>query len=315
MDISLDTKRPIINFFHKEENFNIFLASPILSYEKSDESSFYFNLRKKINLNIYLDNDKVNFDIHKTVSYISNFSLKIRHEAILYSDLDTLVIGVGDVEFKFTFQKCKYSFESDDTILITVQEPSAKIILEESDGLFAQNFISLTLANPFIIDEFSIMPEFSIGTYDDADFTKPRPVRQGNPIISTVPAAIDDNSTQDDIEYYNSGLGPESKTIYFKIICNTILETLSAGDESAYLQLKVYLPNGLDTVKTAVYETMYFLSNDTVNNISVYESSFTFYKQGTFNNLEYVDGFMYLDVHCPLTVQKSIPFQFDFSIS
>lgn len=314
MNISLDSKKPIINFFHNDENFIFHITSPILKIVSSGENSFYFELRKKINLNVYLDDNKVNFDIVKLVSYLSNFSMKIRHEAILYSDSDTLLFGVGDTEYKLSFQKCKYSFESDDTLLITVQEASAKIVLEESDGVLAKNFISLTLANPFLIDEFSIMPEFSIGTFDDADFIKPRPVRQGNPIISTVPANIDDNSTQDDIEYYNRGLGPDSKTIYFKIICNTILETLSAGDVSNFLQLKIYLPNGLDTVKTAVYENMYFVSNDTVNNISVYESSFTFYKQGTFNNLEYVDGFMYLDIHCPLTVQKSIPFQFDFSI-
>ena len=100
----------------------------------------------------------------------SNFSMKIRHEAILYSDSDTLLFGVGDTEYKLSFQKCKYSFESDDTLLITVQEASAKIVLEESDGVLAKNFISLTLANPFLIDEFSIMPEFSIGTFDDADF-------------------------------------------------------------------------------------------------------------------------------------------------
>jgi hypothetical protein len=206
---------------------------------KSGEDSFYFELRKKINLNVYLDDNKVNFDIVKLVSYLSNFSMKIRHEAILYSDSDTLLFGVGDTEYKLSFQKCKYSFESDDTILITLQEASAKIVLEESDGVLAKNFISLTLANPFLIDEFSIMPEFSIGTFDDADFIKPRPVRQGNPIISTVPANIDDNSTQDDIEYYNRGLGPDSKTIYFKIICNTILETLSAGDVSDFLQLKI----------------------------------------------------------------------------
>ena len=35
---------------------------------------------------------------------------------------------------------------------------------------------------------------------------------------------------------------------------------------------------------------------------------------GRYNNIDYVDGFMYSDVHCPLTVQKSIPFQFDFSL-
>jgi hypothetical protein len=60
------------------------------------------------------------------------------------------------------------------------------------------------------------MPEFSIGSYDDSALSIPRPVRQGNPVISTVPALIDTNSSTDDTEYYNTGSGPISKTIYFK---------------------------------------------------------------------------------------------------
>jgi len=55
------------------------------------------------------------------------------------------------------------------------------------------------------------MPEFSIGTYDDSAFEIPRPVRQGNPVISTVPSLIGDSSSDDDIEYYDSGNGPDSK--------------------------------------------------------------------------------------------------------
>ena len=90
--------------------------------------------------------------------------------------------------------------------------------------------------------------------------------------------------------------------------------TLSAGDLSPNLQLKVYLPNGLDTVKAPVYVDMYFVSSDSNNDVSVYSASYTFYKQGRYNNIDFVDGFMYFDVHCPLTVQKSIPFQFDFQL-
>lgn len=178
-----------------------------------------------------------------------------------------------------------------------------------------QNFKALNATNSFIIDDTCKMPEFSIGSYDDSSLSVPRPVRQGNPVISTVPALIDSNSSTDDIEYYNNGNGPVSKTIYFKIICNTMIEnTLVAGDLSPNLQLKVYLPNGLDTVKAPVYVDMYFVSSDSTNDISVYSASYTFYKQGRYNNIDYVDGFMYFDVHCPLTVQKSLPFQFDFQL-
>ena len=230
-----------------------------------------------------------------------------------------IIFSRGNKEYVIDFQNTKYSFESNDILLIILDKPDNSIKVSELN-FFAKSFNSQNLkafnaTNSFIIDDTCIMPEFSIGSYDDSSLSMPRPVRQGNPVISTVPALISSNSSTDDIEYYNTGSGPISKTIYFKIFCNTIIEnTLSAGNVSPNLQLKVYLPNGLDTVKAPVYVDMYFVSSDTTNNISVYSASYTFYKQGRYNNIDYVDGFMYFDVHCPLTVQKSIPFQFDFQL-
>ena len=102
----------------------------------------------------------------------------------------------------------------------------------------------------------------------------------------------------------------EKSSMQFARDKGTIENTLSAGDLSPNLQLKVYLPNGLDTVKAPVYVDMYFVSSDTTNDISVYSASYTFYKQGRYNNIDFVDCFMYCDVQCPLTLQKSKPFQF-----
>jgi antitoxin component YwqK of YwqJK toxin-antitoxin module len=78
-----------------------------------------------------------------------------------------------------------------------------------------KSFVELTINDPFIIDETSKMPEFSIGTYDDFAFEFPRPVRQGNPVISTVPSLIGNNSLDDDIEYYESGC-IQSKMFYIE---------------------------------------------------------------------------------------------------
>jgi hypothetical protein len=155
------------------------------------------------------------------------------------------------------------------------------------------------------------MPEFSIASFDDSSFTITRPVRQGIPILSTIPSYITNSSSSADINVYNQGKGPDSKTIHFRIICNKVMENISPGDTSE-MKLKVYMPNGLDTVKKAIYEPMLLVSNDTTNNISIYRSSHTFYVQGIFDGIEYVDGFMYVDVQVPLTVQKSIPVEIDF---
>ena len=157
-------------------------------------------------------------------------------------------------------------------------------------------------------------PEFSIGTFDDSFFKIPRQIRQGIPIISTVPSSITSSSSSADIASYNEGKGPDVKTIHFRIICNKIIEdSLSAGDLSD-LQLKIYLPNGLDTVKPAIYLPMYFMQKITNDNIALYRASFDFNKQGFYNGIEYVDGYMYFDVHFPSAIQKTLGFELDFEL-
>jgi hypothetical protein len=60
--------------------------------------------------------------------------------------------------------------------------------------------------------------------------------------------------------------------------------------------------------------TLYFVSNDSTNNMSIYKAQYNFYIQGNFNGIDYVDGLMYFDVQVPLTVQSYMPIQFDFSL-
>jgi hypothetical protein len=321
MNIILDKQSQ--NFLIKNEltEFQIDILSKNNNFLISENQDiFLLSLKKDTRCLVKYDEDIIEFIFDKKIPYLQFITIKFSYDMLISQNENSFEFCVGDDTFIVVFENIAYSV-NEDTIIIALKEASGSFkIYDLASNSFAQNFQqqrfhAYNITNPFVIDETSSMPEFSIGTYDDATFTIPRPVRQGNPVISTVPALIDTNSSDDDIEYYNSGNGPDSKTVHFKIICNSILEPLlSADDVSTNLQLKVYLPNGLDTVKSAVYEDMIFVSNDTTNNISVYKSSFTFYKQGRYNNIDYVDGFMYFDVHCPLTVQKSIPFQFDFSL-
>jgi hypothetical protein len=91
------------------------------------------------------------------------------------------------------------------------------------------------------------------------------------------------------------------------------MENISPNDLSE-MKLKIYMPNGLDTVKTAIYNYMFLVSNDSTNNYSIYRSSFNFYIQGNYDGIDYVDGYMYTDVHVPLTVQTIMSIEIDFSL-
>ena len=309
----LNTK-PIINILDGENNLIFEFTSAEKNFLLNEtENNLRFLLKKQTIANIFCNDEYIEFSFEKKISYLQFISLKFKFDSIVEIHNNFIVFSRGDKDYVIDFQMTKYSFETSDTLLIVLDKSDNKIKITELTNFASvfqqQNFKALTASNSFLIDETCVMPEFSIGTYDDADFTKPRPVRQGNPVISTVPAMIDANSSTDDVDYYNSGLGPVSKTIYFKIWTNVAVETgLTTGDKSPNLQLKIYLPNGLDTVKAPIYVDMY------VETSSTYTASYTFYKQGRYNSIDYVDGFMYFDVHCPLTVQKSIPFQFDFQL-
>ena len=112
---------------------------------------------------------------------------------------------------------------------------------------------------------------------------------------------------------YILGKGEVSRTIYFKIVCNSVIEQINVGVVSK-CQLKVYLPSGLDTVKAAEYIPMTMRYYNTQKNIAIYSAEYTFYSSGIHNSIEYVDGYMYFDVYAPLSVQRDIPLQFNFVV-
>lgn len=241
----------------------------------------------------------------------------IPKSSIINIDFDS-VIEVTNHYVVFTKYSSIYEMIIRDGILEMDDESNITIRYNSNTNLYVdiyQNQIQpLAFYNEAdIVNENSYMPEFSIASFDDSGFIYPRLVRQGVPIISTVPASVDSNSLSSDLQYYNNGKGPKQKTIYFRIVCNKVMESISIGEVSE-MQLKIYVPNGLDTVKPAVYRDMILVSNDLSNNISIYSSNYDFYEQGNYQGLEYVDGYMYCDVQVPLTVQKSMPLEFDFML-
>lgn len=276
------------------------------NYVDNNCGTLYFD---DFNLNTVIINDELDFNISNQTVSSNSLSFKINYDIVLDIQSNYIDFSKNNTNYKIYSEDVIFEIDNEGIITIRFQSGNSSFKLSYLNNIqfSPQSFET----NATFIDENSYMPEFSIASFDDSSFTITRPVRQGIPIISTIPSYITNSSSSADINVYNQGKGPDSKTMHFRIICNKVMENISPGDTSE-MKLKVYMPNGLDTVKKAIYEPMLLVSNDTTNNISIYRSSHTFYVQGIFDGIEYVDGFMYVDVQVPLTVQKSIPVEIDF---
>lgn len=157
------------------------------------------------------------------------------------------------------------------------------------------------------------MPEFSIGIFDKysgSEHTIPRPLRHGVPVVSTLPVEPGTPVVEADKQLLDIGASQEQRTMYFRIICNRIIENdLSAGDLSDLI-LQISLPSGVDTVAPPVNVPVYYVGKDdeyTPESQSIYRAEYTFHQEDTICN---VDGFFYLSVYYPMTVQQSLPLAF-----
>lgn len=293
-----------------------FLSVPKNFFISENNETYYLFVRQNISAYCYFNNDCLSIDFERNNNFVSLLTIELSYDAI-ETEVDKIYITKDNVDFIISFENIKYDIDDDGKLLLSLLDYQSSVKISENIEMFSasSDFVAL-VDSPFTIRSNNYVPEFSISAFDDASYLIPRPIRQGQQIISTVPSLVTNSSTDEEISYYQNGLGPDKKTIYLKIICNAILEsTLTAGQLSSNLSLKVYYPNGLDTVKAPVYKSMYFLSKDTTNNISVYTATADFYTTGIHDNIEYVDGYMYFDVQMPLTVQDSLPISFDFTLS
>ena len=255
------------------------------------------------------------FNFDNTQNLINSFTLIFNFDILIESKFNSILFAKDDYNYYLTSDDCLFEIDNEGSIIVRLNDKSSSIKLSYYNHHKKQESFKILAyeTDATLITENDYMPEFSISSFDDSSFLISRPIRQGVPIISTVPAFVNNSSSTADVSYYNTGKGNYYKTIYFRIICNKVMETISPNDLSE-MKLKIYMPNGLDTVKTAIYNDMYLVSNDTTNNYSTYRSSFNFYTQGNFDGIDYVDGYMYADVHVPLTVQTIMPIEIDFSL-
>ena len=317
----------VVSFLLGEKTFTLeFISAPSDFVVQKNNNYLVLNVRKDIIAQVTANDKALVLNLSKELSYSVSFAIKFLGAS--FKKISERKLQVNDdyiLEIDFGF----FNFNENGTVLIKVSgnNSTLKLYLNEyeNEEVKSLSFEAFTSPSGLPTINFGVRePEFAIGTFDyfneigdidttqDTMFKFPRLIRNGVPIISTVPAEYDttDYSIADQ-DNYLSGKGGTSRTIYFKIICNSVIETLSTGVVSK-CQLKVYLPSGLDTVSSAVYVPMTMRYYNTTKNIAIYSAEYTFHSSGIHNSIEYVDGYMYFDVYAPISVQRDIPLQFNF---
>ena len=226
----------------------------------------------------------IEFDIIQNIKVIGNSAFAtIQDKNIEFKVFDGKVISFKNNILSISSQSIDLKID------ILLYEDFKQLNLDEE-------FKALTITSNIFVPIGSRGPEFSLGIFDKiSPFSHPRPIRFGVPIISTVPAHGESLTNTEQI-YYDKGLGPDSKTMYFRLVCNQEL------DVDLPVKLLIYLPNGLDTVTVPDSIDMTLISSPGDN--SVYSGSYGFYKEDTTFT---VDGFTYFSVYINTIQQISIP--------
>jgi hypothetical protein len=317
----------IVSFLLGEDNFTLeFISAPKDFVAQKTDNSLVLNVRKDITANVTANENSFVLSLEKSLSYTVSFAIKFLGASFTkISDKKLIVNEKYILEIDFG----TFNYNDNGTVLIKLSGNNAKLNFHTNkEAAEAKTFNFEAFVSPSGLPTIGFgarEPEFAIGTFDyfdesgdidttqDTVFKFPRLIRSGVPVISTVPAEYNttDYSITDQNNYL-SGKGEISRTIYFKIVCNYALENINVGVISK-CQLKVYLPSGLDTVKAAEYIPMTMRYYNSIKNIAIYSAEYTFHTSGIHDSVEYVDGYMYFDVYAPVSVQRDIPLQFNFT--
>lgn len=143
-------------------------------------------------------------------------------------------------------------------------------------------------------------------------FDRPRPVRLGLPVISTVPSpsvsvASSSGLSAAEAQQLENGAGWITKTIYF-LVQSTY--PLHKDNHPVYLMLS--LPNGVDSLAEPVKILMDVYYAESTFYASAWTCSYTFRVEDT---VDYVDGISYIGVYTDMTVNSSLPMGVDIGSS
>jgi len=148
----------------------------------------------------------------------------------------------------------------------------------------------------YVIPSGGVLPEFSIGVYDDSSRVTPRPVRLGLPVISTIPV-YRTGLSDSELQILELGSGTVKRTMYFKIISNVVIP------DTIEPVLHIYLPSNLGVItEPKIVEMTRQVSSDSTR--SVFHASYAFHKE---DSVDYLDGFAYMSVYMPMEINTDLP--------
>jgi len=95
--------------------------------------------------------------------------------------------------------------------------------------------------------------QFAVEFFDDKDYTRPRPYKEGWPVCSTVPHGIGNisNMTNAEIQSWNKGIGFDKRTVYLQFIASKDISL----DKTVYYD--IHLPGTLSYYRLPAERTGY----------------------------------------------------------
>jgi hypothetical protein len=225
--------------------------------------------------------------------------MKIGEGAVDLRGPDTGSVSQKSGSTWFEVEGAEVSAEDDGTLILVLTEGMATVAMRIGASAFAM----MSGDGVIVVPPDSRIPEWSIALFDDADFKRPRPLRLGVPVASTVPVN-GPGITAPEKETLLRGIGTERRTLYFRVVSSTPIPSDVAP------RLVVRLPNGLDTVGPAQAVEMLRRDDWSSDDQTVYTSKFDFEKEDAVRT---VDGFAYLSVDIPLRVTRAIALDFEIA--
>ena len=124
MDIVLNNNKIFIN--ENESSFSLDILSSSSSQKMSD-NTFLLNLKKNTECFVNLNDDILELSFDKKVPYLQFVSIKIDYDIILSESQNSLEFGVEDENFIVVFENMTYSFESQDVLLLVLNNSESKL--------------------------------------------------------------------------------------------------------------------------------------------------------------------------------------------
>lgn len=314
MEYKIHKYQKLLTIDNNGHKFEIELVSSPDNFSLLESDASLFLINEDVKCTIEKDDNKLKLTFNNEKFRSSAAGIIFRNISSFSSVNENYsVINFGNKSLRAIGNDLHIDMDKSGLAVLRFMSLASTLIFEESINEFKTSSVSAltALTSPLNISVGQRDPEFAIGVYDKFSsnvFTRPRDIRHGNPVISTVPTHGPDLTTAE-LDAINEGLGFDTRTIYFKIVSDRIVEPAITQGEKSALKLKLSLPAGLDTVRDPISLSMYFVEHDNALSptMSIYVASFDFHKEDTIN---YVDGFMLMDVYCPMIVQESMPISF-----